>query len=113
MTTVTIFTVTKLSALHPVLAAHARAIHRLAQSEAETIAEYCIEVGRHLAEARQRTAHEIWIVWIADEFGWNLATASRFIRAYTAALNNPISARDAHGDIRRDPSLATDDGSAA
>ena len=91
-------TVTKVSAANPVLAAHARAIHRLAASKTESLAEYILEVGRHLHEARRRADHKVWVVWIADEFGWNPTTAFRFIRAYLAALNTPIYAHNSRGE---------------
>jgi len=112
-------TVTKVSAAHPVLAAHARAIHRLAKSNTESLAEYILEVGRHLHEARQHITpkpwgHKVWATWLDDEFGWDLKTAFRFIRAYTDALANPIYARNARGELsqRSEPSCEGD-GSAA
>jgi hypothetical protein len=107
-------TVTKLSAANPVLAAHARAIHRLAQSEVETIAEYCVEVGRHLREAHQHAEPKVWFAWIDDEFGWAPATAIRFIRAYTSALEQPVRAHAWRKDLspRSEPS-GESDGSAA
>ena len=91
-------TLTKVSAAHPVLAAHAHAIHHLAESETESLAEYILEVGRHLHEARWRAEHKVWVVWIADEFGWNPATALKFIRTYLAALETPIYAHNSRGE---------------
>ena len=93
-----VITVTKIGAAHPVLAAHARAIHRLAMSEAESLCEYILEVGRHLHEEHQHITpkpwgHKVWATWLDDEFGWDLKTAFRFIRAYADALANPIYAR--------------------
>jgi hypothetical protein len=96
--TMTEFVVTKTSSVHPALATYARAIHRLAESEAESIVEYILETGRFLHEARRHVTHETWVTWIVDEFGWNPVTAFRFVRAYTEALEHPISARNARGE---------------
>ena len=99
-----IITVTKVSSQHPTLAAHARCIHRLAMSEAESLCEYVLETGRHLHEAHQHITpkpwgHKVWANWLDDEFGWDLKTAFRFIRAYTDALANPICARNSRGTL--------------
>ena len=99
-----VITVTKVSAAHPVLAAHARAIHRLAESETESLAEFVLEVGRHLHEAHQHITpnpwrHTVWANWLDDEFDWDLKTAFRFIRAYSDALANPICARNSRGTL--------------
>jgi hypothetical protein len=82
MTALPAFTLTITSARNPILAAHAAAIHRLARSEVESIVEYILEVGRHLAEASQYAEPGIWREWVRDEFGWAPASAFRLIEAY-------------------------------
>jgi len=104
LTSTQTITVTKVSAANPVLAAHGRAIHRLAKSEAESMITYILEVGRHLSEAHAHIAskpwaHKLFATWLEDEFGWDFATAFRFIHAYTDAVRQPICARNSRGEL--------------
>jgi len=108
-----VFTVTKVSAANPILRAHALAIHRLVASETESLCEYILEIGRHLFEAHQHTEHKVWVVWIADEFGWDLTTALRFTRAYVFAQKQPIYARNSRGELSQRPEPSSEGGSSA
>ena len=39
-----------------------------------------IEIGRLLADCRERCGHGHWGAWLESEFGWSADTAERFIR---------------------------------
>lgn len=74
---------TDITVPNPVLAEHARAIHELAKRTCEDI----IDIGRHLAEARECVAHGAWLDWVDAEFGWSDQTARRFIQVYELSLD--------------------------
>jgi hypothetical protein len=58
-----------------------------------------IEIGRRLADAKQRCGHGNWLPWLEREFGWEETTARRFMTVYDFAgkygklqdLNLPVS----------------------
>jgi hypothetical protein len=67
-------------AADPVLAKHAAEIRRIGKCMKEDV----IELGRHLAEARDHAGHGTWLVWIEWAFGWSDQTAYRFLHLYEA-----------------------------
>src|SRR5262245_49326740 len=70
-------------AADPVLAKHAAEIRRLGKR----LREDAIEIGRHLAEARDHVGHGAWLAWIECAFGWSDQTAYRFLHLYQAQQN--------------------------
>ena len=63
---------------NPVLADKAAAIHKLIKRARQDI----VEIGRHLAEARDHVDHGEWLTWINTEFGWSDQIARRFGHVY-------------------------------
>jgi hypothetical protein len=41
-----------------------------------------VEIGKHLTEAKARTGHGRWLLWLKNEFGWTEQSALNFIRVY-------------------------------
>jgi hypothetical protein len=54
---------------------HAEEIRKLARRSADDI----IEIGRRLAEVKERLPHGQWLGWIEAELGWSASTAERFM----------------------------------
>jgi hypothetical protein len=63
-----------------ILAEHARAIHELVARTKENI----IDIGHHLAEAREQCRSDgvSWLKWLEAEFDWSDETARRFIQVF-------------------------------
>jgi protein gp37 len=58
------------------LAEHAKQIRTLGKRVIGDV----IEIGRRLAECKERCGHGNWLPWLDREFGWSADTAERFIR---------------------------------
>jgi N6-adenosine-specific RNA methylase IME4 len=63
------------------LAEHAKQIRALRKRVADDI----IEIGRLLAECKERCGHGNWLPWLEAEFGWNERTAQRYISIHELA----------------------------
>ena len=59
-----------------VLAEHAAVIRALGKRVVGDI----IEIGRRLAECKNRLGHGNWLPWIDQEFGWSEDTAENYMR---------------------------------
>jgi len=58
------------------LAEHAKQIRILGKRVIGDV----IEIGRRLAQCKDRCGHGNWLPWLEREFGWSADTAERFIR---------------------------------
>jgi hypothetical protein len=47
-----------------------------------------IEIGRLLAECKERCGHGHWLPWLEAEFGWTDRTALNFTRVYELSLKS-------------------------
>ncbi|MEY9179685.1 DUF3102 domain-containing protein [Bradyrhizobium sp. USDA 313] len=65
-------------AVEKALAEHAAVIRALGKRVIRDI----IEIGRRLADAKERLGHGNFLPWIDTEFGWSIATAERFIQVH-------------------------------
>ena len=64
--------------VQPSLAEHAAEIKRLGKRVVGDI----IEIGRHLAEAKEIAGRANWVLWLTKEFGWTERTARNFMQVY-------------------------------
>jgi hypothetical protein len=61
-----------------VLTEHASAIRALSHR----VIEGAIEIGRRLADAKERAGHGHWLKWLRAEIGWSPSTAENLIRLH-------------------------------
>jgi hypothetical protein len=64
--------------IDPALAEHAAAIRALGKRVIDDV----IEIGRRLADCKERVGHGGWRLWLKHEFGWTDDTALNFMRVY-------------------------------
>jgi N6-adenosine-specific RNA methylase IME4 len=66
------------------LAEHAKQIRILGKRVIGDV----IEIGRRLAECKERCGHGNWLPWLETEFGWTDRTALNFMRMYEDSLKS-------------------------
>lgn len=69
-----------------ILAEHAAVIRALGKRVVGDI----IEIGRRLADAKDRCRHGGWLPWLDREFGWKETTALRFMRCHDFAKSGKL-----------------------
>jgi hypothetical protein len=79
MTTTALDQVTTIDVVDPVLIEHASVIRALGKRVVRDI----IEIGRRLAESKERLQHGDWLRWLEREFGWSRQTADNFLNVYS------------------------------
>jgi len=50
-----------------------------------------IEIGRRLADCKERVGHGRWLPWLQREFGWTEMTATRFINVHEMSKSENFS----------------------
>src|SRR5258708_36762306 len=42
------------------------------------------EIGKHLAEVREKCPHGMWAPWLQSQFGWSYTHADNYMKIYAA-----------------------------